>query len=271
MNKLFVIATPIGNLKEANQLLIQTLENVDILFCEDTRVSTNLLKLLNIKNHPKLISYHKFNEHQKLNECMDLIYKNKCGLISDAGYPSISDPGFNLIKECHHNNIKIEVINGTSSVMHAITQSGLCSSGFVFIGFVDKNKSQIIKQLNHALSINLPVVFFESVHRINQLIELLKNEFSDHLVYIGRELTKKFETYTLSKASELVAQVEKGEFCLVINPLNANAISQYNIKQVMDEIKELTDIYNMRLKDACKYIAKKYQLDPSNLYKTIIK
>ncbi len=256
MNReLYVIASPIGNINDASIHMLETLEKIEYLFCEDTRVTSKLLALLKIKNKPKLISYHKFNETKNLKLAIELINKFNCGIISDAGYPCISDPGHILINECHKLKIKINIVDGPSAIMHAIVQSGLCSKGFLFIGFLPREAKEIIGLLNDLKDKTLPIVFFESVHRLNQTISIIKKEFNNSQIYIGRELSKKFEEYLVEEIKNIKDIKEKGEFTLVIKIKNENI--QNNIKYE-NELKELVK-HNMRLKDACKYIAQKYK------------
>ncbi len=262
MNKeLYIIASPIGNINDASKHMIETLEKIEYLFCEDTRVTNKLLQILKINNQPKLISYHKFNETKNLKQAIELINKFKCAIISDAGYPCISDPGYILINECHKLKIKINVVDGPSAIMHAIVQSGLCTNGFIFIGFLPREEKEIISTLNNLKNINLPIVFFESVHRLNKTILIMKKEFNNSQLYIGRELSKKFEEYLVGEVKEINEVKEKGEFTLVIK------IKNETINNKIDYEKELSILinHNMRLKDACKYLAQKYKEVSANI------
>ena len=269
---LYILATPIGNVQEANSLLIDKLETLPILFCEDTRVTDKLLNLLAIKNKPKLISYHKFNEKEKNQDYIKYLEKNDCGLISDAGYPAISDPGHVIISACHEQGINVRVVNGSCAVNHAIAQSGFASEGYTFIGFLPRVNKQIVDTLNYHLEKGLPVVCFESVHRVNETIEVLKQAMPDNIIYIGRELTKKFEEYKIDQIKNIKPFTEKGEFVLIIKP---NQFVLDNSKQgisneMLQHLSELVKL-NVKLKDACKIIASIYKVDAKVLYNIYVK
>lgn len=267
-NSLFVICSPIGNINDASKRLIETLEEVEILFCEDTRVTSKLLLLLKINNRPKLISYHKYTEKEKLSEVINLISEKKCGIISDAGYPAISDPGHILINECHKNNIWVEVIDGPSSLTHAIVQSGFDSSNFIFIGFLERNENDIKKQLENKIILGSPIICYESVHRINKTISILKKYIPNNEIYIGRELTKKFESVYTGKIIDIKEVTEKGEFTIIINSYIKE--SEYDFQKLINEIDTL-EKYGMKVKDSCKYLTKDIEIKSQDLYNFYLK
>ena len=268
-NNFFVISCPIGNINDCSQNMINTLESLEVLYCEDTRNTSKLLTLLNIKNQPKLISYHKFNENEITSNIIDTIKIKKCGLISDAGYPTICDPGYLLINECHKNNINVRIINGPSAIMHSIVQSGFCSHGFCFIGFLPQTKNELINLIDKYKFIKLPLVCFESVHRINKTINLLKEIIPNAYIYIGRELTKKFEEYSITKISEISSITEKGEFSLVINVNNNEEQKIIEDDILINEIKQLVAL-DMKYKNACKYVGDKYNMSTNMIYKKFL-
>ncbi len=269
---LYILATPIGNVNEANNLLREKLETLNVLFCEDTRVTDKLLNLLEIKNKPKLISYHKFNEKEKNLEYIKYLEKQDCGLISDAGYPAISDPGHVIITECHNQGIDVKVVNGSCAVNHAIAQSGFASDGYTFIGFLPRVDKQIVAALASHLEKNLPVVFFESVHRVNDTIDLLKKHFPNNQIYIGRELTKKFEEYKVCLVKDLEHFTEKGEFVLIIKPTQTEIDnSQQGINNEMISHVDNLVKSNIKSKEACKIIASIFKVDAKVLYNIYVK
>ncbi len=269
---LYILATPIGNVNEANNLLKEKLESLKILFCEDTRVTDKLLGLLEIKNKPKLVSYHKFNEKEKNLEYIKYLEKEDCGLISDAGYPSISDPGHVIISQCHQQGIDVKVVNGSCAVNHAVAQSGFASEGYTFIGFLPRVDKQIVDLLNKHLDKQLPIVCFESVHRINNTIDLLKKHFPENKIYVGRELTKKFEEYKVCLVKELDHLTEKGEFVLIIKPTEQddknNELGITN--EMLDYVVQLVNL-NLKPKDACKILGSIFKVDAKVLYNIYVK
>ncbi|MGL4950484.1 MAG: 16S rRNA (cytidine(1402)-2'-O)-methyltransferase [Mycoplasma sp.] len=270
MPNLKVIASPIGNLGDISQNFISTINQIDYLFCEDTRVTGNLLNILNIEKKPKLVSCHKFNENENIDSQMELIKNNRCGLISDAGYPCLSDPGYILVKTCHEENIIVEIIDGPSAINHAIVQSGFSSNGFVFMGFLQKTNNDKRQQLDSLLATKLPIVFFESVHRINQTVSFLKEIYPDNEVYIGRELSKKFEEYYVGRASEIKDFTLKGEFTLVLKPLTDEELKELPYQEFDKEVQMLLGC-NIKLKEACKFIATKYKVKANYLYNHYMK
>lgn len=271
MSKLIILATPIGNLKDASPNLLEQLGTLKYLFCEDTRMTSKLLNLLSLNHQCQLISYHKFNEKEKLDEALELLKLHPCGLISDAGYPCISDPGYLLVKACHTHQIPVEVIDGPSAVNHAIVQSGFSSHGYMFIGFLPKNYKESKLLLNRCLSCQLPIVFFEAVHRINDTIKFLQTDYGDHEIYIGRELSKKFETYYVGLARNVPPMTLKGEFSLVLNCLTTDDIQITPEQATIDQDLQLLLAANIKLKNACKYLASKYQLKANDLYNVACK
>ncbi|MGL4951880.1 MAG: 16S rRNA (cytidine(1402)-2'-O)-methyltransferase [Mycoplasma sp.] len=269
MPTLKIIASPIGNLNDITNNFINTINMLDILFCEDTRVTANLLNLLKFENKPKLISCHNFNEKENLDDILVNIKNNKCGLISDAGYPCLSDPGYLLVNECHKNDIRIEVIDGPSAITHAIVQSGFCSNGYIFLGFLPRNKKEMINIIELMKKNKLPLVIFESVHRVQETIKIFKASFPNFDIYVGRELTKKFETYFVGKVSDIPEQILKGEFTLVISP-EIVSDEDIEIESLRLDIESLI-ANNMKIKDASKYLGLKHNIKPTDIYNYFIK
>jgi len=259
---LTLIASPIGNLQDCSKRMINALNNLDILFCEDSRVASKLINLLGINKKIKFIQYHKFNEMKLLESAINLIKNNNCGLISDAGYPCLCDPGYLLVERCYHENIFVDVIDGPSALTHAISQSGFDMSEFIFLGFLPRVNLQIVNVLKKYFKIEIPIIFYEAVHRINKTLKLLKIEFGDFEIYIGRELTKSFETITKNIITNVEEQVEKGEFVIIIKPLKTIKIIE---EELLEKIPELLG-YQMKLKDICKYLTKETNINSSNLY-----
>ena len=189
MSKLFIIPTPIGNLGDITFRAIDTLKSVDLILAEDTRTSLKLLRHYNIENNVE--SYHMYNEHKKLISIVEKLNSGfEIALISDAGTPGISDPGFLLVRECIKNNIMIECLPGPTALIPALVNSGLPSDRFLFEGFlpVKKGRTKRLKQLSGE---NKTIIFYESPHRILKTLNDLSSYFSkDSYVSISRELTK---------------------------------------------------------------------------------
>lgn len=192
---LYVISTPIGNLKDITLRAIETLEKVEILLCEDTRVTGNLLRLLAIKNKPKLVSYYDEVEEQKLPQVMAWLDEGKeVGLVSDAGTPLVSDPGWKLIKRCQDVGMIYTAMPGPAAVINALVLSGLPVDRFVFLGFLPKKNGKKKELLEKYKDEVLTKVAYESPFRVKELLEDIKVVNSLAKIKVIREMTKKFES-----------------------------------------------------------------------------
>ena len=214
---LYLVSTPIGNLKDITFRAIETLKKSSHILCEDTRVSKNLLDKYEIKS--KLISNHKFNETKNLKRIINLLKSGEIiSLISDAGTPSISDPGAILVNECIKNKIKIIPIPGPSAVSTAVSMSGF-SEKFFFYGFLPDKKQTLINVLKKFSNLDGSFVFFISAKKINKIIPELKNFFSGRKIVFCREISKFYEEYLRFSVNELdlFSKVPKGELTVVIS------------------------------------------------------
>ncbi|WP_027119586.1 16S rRNA (cytidine(1402)-2'-O)-methyltransferase [[Mycoplasma] testudinis] len=271
----YVIASPIGNLNEFSARAVDSMADIQYLFCEDTRTTKKLLSLLKIDfNHLKMISYHKFNEVQRTSEFLDYVKKYNCALMSDAGYPTISDPGQILINEIRTKlpQVKVEVINGSNAILCALAGSGFPSEHFYFGGFFERNIKELHEQLNAAKKIPATLIFYEAVHRIKNSLLIVDEVFKNLKVCVARELTKLNECYYFGTAKSICEQLTlKGEFVILIdnNDASITPFEHNNLNDAIILIKNLVQ-YKMRLKDACKYAAKVFKLESSNLYNLLL-
>ena len=263
-NGLYIVSTPIGNLKDITFRAIETLKKSSYILCEDTRVSKNLLDRYEIKS--KLISNHKFNETKNLNKIVDLLKSGETiSLISDAGTPSISDPGSILVNECVKNNIKIIPIPGASAVATALSISGF-SEKFFFYGFLPDKKQALINDLKKFSKLDGSFVFFISPKKINKIIPSIKTNFSGRNILICREMSKFYEEYIRCKVDELKIfdKDPKGEITIVISEKEDNKKNdsflresdKKNINKMIDKlsIKEITDLISQNNKVSKKII-----------------
>ena len=222
MSKLILIPTPIGNLGDITQRAVECLKTVDILLCEDTRRSLKLLNHLKIKKPLK--SHHKFNEHSTVEKVINEIQSGlMVGLISDAGTPSISDPGYLIVKMCIDNNIEVECLPGPTALIPALAVSGLPSERFVFEGFlpVKKGRKTRLEELSNE---KRTMIFYESPYKLYKTLQDLSNSFgSEREISISKELTKIFESTTRGRIKDLMPEYEnkklKGEFVIVVKGL----------------------------------------------------
>ena len=222
MSKLILIPTPIGNLGDITQRAVECIETVDILLCEDTRRSLKLLNHLKIKKPLK--SYHKFNEHSTVEKVINEIQSGlMVGLISDAGTPSISDPGYLIVKMCIDNNIEVECLPGPTALIPALAISGLPSERFVFEGFlpVKKGRKTRLEELSNE---KRTMIFYESPYKLYKTLQDFSNSFGlDREISISKELTKIFESTSRGRIKDLMPEYEnkklKGEFVIVVKGL----------------------------------------------------
>jgi len=244
-NGLYLVSTPIGNLKDITYRAIETLKNSSYILCEDTRVSKNLLDKYEIKS--RLISNHKFNERKNLNKIIDLLKSGKIiSLISDAGTPSISDPGAILINECIKNDIRVIPIPGPSAVATAVSISGF-SEKFFFYGFLPNKKQALKNDLEKFSNLDGSFVFFVSPRKINKIIPELKIFFSGRKIVFCREISKLYEEYIRKDVDdlELFAKEPKGELTIVIsekkiNKNNSQKLSESDKVIIKKMIKKLS-------------------------------
>lgn len=216
---LFVVATPIGNLQDITLRALETLKNAGAIVCEDTRVTSVLLKKYEIKKD--LIALNEFNEEHIIYKILSLLQSQNIALVSDAGTPLISDPGYRLVNEAKKRGVRIVPIPGASSVIAALSASGLPTDKFAFLGFLPKSSAKSKKILMNYKAIDTTIVLFESPHRIIELLKNLKDLFGDIEITIGRELTKIYEEISSCKISEFeekyTKKAPKGEFVVLFS------------------------------------------------------
>ena len=222
--KLYLVPTPIGNLEDITLRAIRILKEVDIVLAEDTRTSGNLLKHLDVKT--KLQAFHAHNEHRALQGTIQLLQQGKnLALISDAGTPGISDPGFLLVRECHVHNIPVECLPGPTAFVPAIVKSGLPSDKFVFEGFLPHKKGRKTR-IEKLMDEDRTIIFYESPYRLVKTLEQLKEAFgAERQASVSRELTKMFEETRNGTLAELAAHytkhTPKGEIVLIVAGFNS--------------------------------------------------
>ena len=263
-NGLYLVSTPLGNLKDITFRAIEVLEKSDYILCEDTRVSKNLLDKYRIKS--KLISNHKFNEKKNLIKIIEYLKSGKMiSLISDAGTPTISDPGSVLVNECINNEIRIFPIPGPSAVSAAVSISGF-SDKFLFYGFFPQKKQFLISELERLSELENTLVFFVSPKKINKIIPEIKKNFAGRKILLCREITKFYEEYIRKYVDdlELFEKEPKGEITIVIsekliNKNNSEKLSESDkniIKQMIKKfsLKEITNLIRKNKKISKKEI-----------------
>lgn len=221
---LYVVGTPIGNIADLSERAIAILSKVDCVACEDTRVSGILFSRLGIKR--QMLAYHDKNE---ANAAKGLVERLKSGdsvaLISDAGTPAISDPGFRVVRECRREGVNVIPVPGPCAFTTLLSASGLPTDSFFYVGFLAPKSAARIRFLEEHRAFSSTIALYESCHRIEKLMnEMEKTLGPDRVISIGRELTKKFETIHSGKISDVKPKFEqgskKGEFVILIAPEN---------------------------------------------------
>ena len=262
---LYLVSTPIGNLRDISFRAIDILKNSNIILCEDTRVSKILLDRYQIKT--KLVSYHKFNEKSKQDFIIEkLISGSIISLISDAGTPTISDPGSILINSCVKNKINIFPIPGPSAPISAASVSGF-SEKFFFYGFFPEKQKIQKNDLNILSKLNSSIIFFISSKKINKIIPVIKKYFYNRKILICREISKHYEEYLRLDTNELdsLDQNFKGEMTVVIS-------EKYNEKKVSQKLEEsdkeiVRMLFNkLSLKDIVKIVNLKSDISKKEIY-----
>lgn len=272
--KLYLVPTPIGNLKDITLRALEVLENADIVAAEDTRQTIKLLNHFNLKK--TLIAYHMHNEQGKSDEILERLRSGEnIALVSDAGMPGISDPGSIIVKKCIEEGLDFEVLPGATAFATALIYSGLDSSAFMFKGFIprdNKSRNILVEELKDRKE---TLIFYEAPHRLLSTLDFLLKNFGDRNIAVCRELTKLHEEIIRGKLSEVLRHFidnsPRGEFVLVLDGLSEEEIE----KEKRAEFEELSieehivKYINEGLskKDAIKKVAKDRKLPKNEIYK----
>ena len=269
-NGLYIVATPIGNLSDITLRALDVLKKSDYILCEDTRISKNLLDRYEIKS--KLISNHKFNERKNLLKIIEIL-KSDCvvSLISDAGTPSVSDPGAILINECVKNNINIFPISGASAVSTAVSISGF-SEKYFFYGFFPEKNNKLKDDFEKLTNIDSCIVFFISPRKFNKSVKNIKYYFPDRKILICREMTKFFEEYIRINIEDLepFKSDPKGELTIVISEKfkeknSSIVLKESDKKNIQKMIKKLS------IKDITDLISQNTNVSKKEIYNYCLK
>lgn len=215
---MYIVSTPIGNLEDITLRALSILKEVDLICAEDTRTTQHLLKHYGIQN--RLLSYYSYNEEKRIGQILNHLSQGQnIALVSEAGTPTISDPGYRLVSECVQNNIQVVPIPGVSAVVTALVASGLLTNRFVFEGFLPRKKGRQ-KKLKILAEENGTIIIYESAIRIQKTIEDVVKIMGNRYIVISRELTKKFEEFIRGFAEDVLSEINsrklKGEIVLLI-------------------------------------------------------
>ena len=272
---LFVVATPIGNLADISQRAIEVMGSVDLIAAEDTRHSRTLLQALNIRT--PLLAYHDFSNDRSAGKILEQLGKGlSIALISDAGTPLISDPGFKLVKKAHAAGFEVLPVPGASAVIAALSVAGLPTDRFVFEGFLPARTAARLKRLHELSTDPRTLVFYESAHRILPSLQDMGTALGvPRQIYIGRELTKKFETHIMGSVADCIARIEadgnqqKGEFVIIVSGCDARQMEARRQRRALDIIEMLRP--EVSLKQALAIAAEITGARKNRLYQATLK
>lgn len=257
MNKLFVVPTPIGNLNDFTLRSIDVLKSVKYLLCEDTKVTGKIKQHLSLD--VKMISLHKFNEASRVDEVKKLLTESDVAIVSDAGTPTISDPGQLLISKLKEEGIDVIPLPGANAITTALSGSGLEFNSFTFIGFFEKEKNKIINKINEHQNSDV-IVCYESPNRVLKTLNFIMEEFGDIRIVLARELTKIYEEIINDKISNLISREYKGEIVLLI-PTD-EMIKESNLEVHVDKLQEV----GLSDKSIIQYLTTTQDLKKNDIY-----
>ena len=265
-NVLYLVATPIGNLSDITLRALEILKSVDIIYAEDTRNSLVLLKHYNITTH--LESYHNYNEEEKTDLIINQLKDGmNIAIISDAGLPVISDPGFKIVKKARELGYPVSTIPGASAGISALIASGLAPLPYTFYGFLDSKESKRIAELNELKYLKHTIIFYEAPHRIFETLNNMLEVFGDRSVVLARELTKKFEEYIIGNISDILKEESiKGEIVLMVEGYKEPKEENISYNEKIDELINL----GYKPNEAIKEVARMYNTDKKELYKEYV-
>lgn len=274
IGKLYLIATPIGNLKDITYRAVEILKEVDVIAAEDTRHSLKLLNYLEISK--PMISYHRHNEDTKTAELIRILQEGKSiGLITDAGTPGISDPGEEVVKEAIKEQIEVIPIPGACALINALIASGLRTKEFAFYGFLPLDKKLRNEKFEDIQKQNKTIIFYEAPHRLIKTLQEMEQRLGNIEVVLAKELTKIHETFTRGTIEEVLETLEdvKGEYIILFEN-HAKTEKQIEIENINQlSIEEQFEIYTKKglsKKDAIKQIAKNNKVPKDTIYKRFI-
>ncbi len=261
MAKLYIVGTPIGNLKDITLRALETLKSVEVIACEDTRHSLALLNHYEIK--AKLVAYHKFNEKECSERLVKEIEEGKSvAIITDAGMPAISDPGAVVVKLCREKGVAVEVVPGPTAFASAVAMSGIECAGFTFLGFLPDKKKLKVSILSKYKNSTVPVIFYVAPHDLTKTAKDIEEIFGDRKVWVCREITKLHESVTITSLANFEAE-ERGEIVMIVDGKEEE--SAFMDLTVEEHLRKLLDD-GMDKKEAVKKVASERGLPKNEVY-----
>ncbi|MDR1693709.1 MAG: 16S rRNA (cytidine(1402)-2'-O)-methyltransferase [Lactobacillaceae bacterium] len=270
-NGLYIVATPIGNLKDISERAAEVLKEAEIIACEDTRVTKKLFSLLGISLKKSFVPLHNYNEEEQSSKIIGLINEGKSiALVSDAGSPLISDPGYKLINECRKAGVYITTIPGSCALICALQLSGLPTNKFMFAGFIPNKEKARKDFLGEHKNINATLIFYETAPRILKSLEAAKEVFGNRDMSVVREITKLYEEAVTASADELIKiyseKEPKGEIVFLVAPKTEDEKEEIDVERLLRE-----EMKKSSLKDTVQIISSKYNLSKKEAYNLALK
>lgn len=269
---LYLVPTPIGNFDDITFRAVRTLNDVDYIFAEDTRVTKILLSHFNITK-PQLKSYHIFNENTIVDDIIILLLDNfDIAIVSDAGTPGISDPGYLVVKKAIENNINVISLPGPTAITTALSASGLPTNNFSFFGFLDHKQTQKRLFLDKLVDRSETLVFYESPHRLKETLVIMHEIFGDREIVIARELTKKYEEYIRGPISKILEGKipQKGEMVILVSGTNTSMLQNMLEELTIDEHYKYYLNQGNDKKEAMKLVARDRKVSKSEIYNYLL-
>lgn len=272
--KLFIVPTPIGNLEDITFRALQTLKEVDLIAAEDTRHTQKLLNHFDIKNN--LISYHEHSKQSRKEQLIAKLIEGKhIALVSDAGMPTISDPGYDLIKAAIEQDISVVVLPGANAALCALVGSGLPSNEYLFYGFLPRKKNEQDAELERLKNIQATLIFYESPYRLADTLQNITKSLGNRQVVIAREITKIHETYVRGNARDVLQWIKnhpvKGECCIVVEGTDEKPkqIAWWEKFTIEEHVKHYEQFEKMSHKLALKQVATDRNISKRDVYQAI--
>ncbi|MEA3319997.1 MAG: 16S rRNA (cytidine(1402)-2'-O)-methyltransferase [Bacillota bacterium] len=271
--RLYLIPTPIGNLEDITYRSLRMLKEVDYIAAEDTRNTKKLCNYFEITT--PLISYHEHNKEQSGRKIIDLLKDGKnIGLVSDAGMPSISDPGYEIVVEALEEKLYVVPLPGANAALTALIASGLVSQPFYFYGFLDRQKKEKKKELERLKKFTDTFILYESPHRLKETLSVMHEILGNRSIVVSRELTKKFEEFTRGSISEVLALYEeqgiKGECCIIIEgsseEVQDDTESWWQNLSILEHVQQVIETEGYSSKEAIKQVSKERNLPKREVY-----
>lgn len=263
---LYIVATPIGNLKEMTPRAIEILQEVDIIAAEDTRNTLKLLRYFDIDT--KCIAHHLYNENESIQGILKLLNeKNHIALVSDAGYPLLSDPGQELVRKVIEQGYNVVPVSGSNAGLNAIVASGICAQPFLFYGFLEASEQKRLKALYELKDLPYTIIFYEAPHRIERMLKSCLEVLGNRKICLAREITKRYEEFLRGSIEEVLAEVDtlKGEMVVIVE-----AGEKEREEVSFPVLKDKIDAYiasGISSKEAIKKVAQEQGISKNELYR----